>query len=188
MTDIRIACETKDALPYDQLIPFQGELKSLSKANYEKLKKEIIETGFAFPILVWKDPKDGCNYLLGGHQRQRAIKQMVEKEGFNSPPLPIIYVHAEDKKAARRRILQDVSQYGYVEHDGLYEFMVDSELDIEDVKASFDIPSMSLETFEDNYFKDQVPAEKEEEQLQEKGGVTCPSCGHKFSILEKVSK
>lgn len=61
MSTIKISCSTKDYLPLDTLVEFQGDLKSLSEENYQKLKSEILQTGFAFPIYVWKS-KDGVKW------------------------------------------------------------------------------------------------------------------------------
>lgn len=42
---IRIACTGADSVPLQSIFPFQGDLKSLSPINYEKLKQQILEHG-----------------------------------------------------------------------------------------------------------------------------------------------
>lgn len=74
MKTINIACITRDALPLDDLVPFQGSLKSLSKEDFAKLRREIVDTGFAFPIFVWQN--EGSNFIIGGHQRVRTLLEM----------------------------------------------------------------------------------------------------------------
>lgn len=155
MDTIRIACQAKDFLPYKTIKPFQGELKSLSKENFEKLKKQILETGFAFPIFVWKNPQDNEVYTIGGHQRLRTISQLVEREGYSCPDLPVVYIEARDMKEAKKRILQDVAQYGHIESQGLYEFAQLSEIGLEELK-DFDLPNLDLDKFEDDFYKDPV--------------------------------
>lgn len=151
MKQINIACDAPLYLDYKDLNYFQGELKSLSKENYEKLRNEIVETGFAFPIHAWLDPEEKKYWIIGGHQRYRAIKQMVEKEQFESPKLPIVPIHAASKKEARRRILQDVSQYGKIDEQGLYEFAITADIDLEELKK-FELPEIDLDKFEANFF------------------------------------
>ena len=157
------------------LLPFQGELKSLSKENYKKLKKEIVETGFSYPIHVWEDK--GKYYLIDGHQRTRAIIQM-QVEGYYVPEkLPCVSVHAKDYKEAKRRVLQGVSQYGKIEEDGLYEFMHDADFSIDEVKDSFDIPNVDLPNFESNFFTE---GKSKEDELF----VTCSECGKKSKVKD----
>lgn len=155
MKTIKIACSTKDHLPLSELNHFQGNLKSLSKDNYKALSDEIKQTGFAFPVMVWKNP-EGINFIIGGHQRVRCLTQMRDNEGFEIPEVPIVYVEADDLKSAKRRVLQDVAQYGHVERDGLYEFMNESMLELDDISKSFPIPQVNLDIddFRIEYFED----------------------------------
>lgn len=143
MKTIRIACTVKDYLPLDDLVPFQGNLKSLSKENYDKLRKEIEETGFASPVHVWRSP-DGDNKLINGHQRTSCLKQM-QSEGYKIPEIPVVFIDAKDAKEAKRRVLQEISAYGKVERDGLYEFSIEAEFDPEFLEKHFDLPNTSLD-------------------------------------------
>ena len=54
---------------------FQGELKTLSKEAYQKLRKEIVDLGFVSPVHVWKG-EDGKPRILDGHQK-------LDKFGFS---------------------------------------------------------------------------------------------------------
>ena len=62
-----IACTGATTADINKLKPLQGKLKKLSDSNYEKLKTEILETGFSEPISVWDD--NGTLRILNGHQR-----------------------------------------------------------------------------------------------------------------------
>lgn len=53
--NIRIACEGTHFLDIDEIDIFQGQLKSLSDENYEKLKTAILELGFSAPFFIWKN-------------------------------------------------------------------------------------------------------------------------------------
>lgn len=139
---LRITCKAADTEEYSRLIEAQGKLKTLHKADYERLKERIMRLGFHQPITVWvwKNKK----HIINGHQRLRTIKTMVEKEGFTIPPLPVNYVKAENWNKAKRKILALTSTYGRTKKEGLYNFLTDSDLNprslLEDVKiADFDL-------------------------------------------------
>lgn len=154
---VRIACQGALEVPLEKLNELQGELKSLSEENYGKLKNEILGTGFAFPIRAWKDPK-GKLWIVGGHQAKRTLERM-QTEGIKVPPLPVSLIEAKSLVEARRRVLQDVTQYGKVERQGLYEFMSQAELNLQDIESSFSVPELDLKSFQVEYFQDNtVPA------------------------------
>ncbi len=152
MKKIKIACQGAGAVEYFYLVAFQGELKSLSKTNYEKLRKEILELGFSEPISVWRH--DGKHFILNGHQRLRTIQQMVEKEGYTCPPLPVTWVEADDFRQAKRKVLALTSQFGRIEDEGLFEFMSQAEISIAELAASFDFAGFNLDHFAEGYFSD----------------------------------
>ena len=167
MQTISIACDVKDFLPLDELNPFQGKLKDLTKENYAKLKNEILQTGFAFPILVWRSP-EGVAFIIGGHQRVRCLLELRNSEGFVIPPLPVVYIRADSFNQAKRRVLQDASQYGNINDDGLLEFAIEANLSLGDLDA-FQLPEIDL--------KDLIESNGPETP-KEKKQITCPSCGH----------
>lgn len=189
MSQIQIACDVKDSLPLDQLKPFQGGLKILSKENYAKLRKEIVETGFAFPVYVWMSP-DGSSYILGGHQRVSVLKELRDSEGFDVPLVPIVSVHADSYEQAKRRILQDVSQYGDIDRQGLYEFMGEAAIGPGDLAESFDLPDLDLVSFNSEFFFDDVQpgfdsdapsgAKELSQESFQKFDHKCPRCGFEF--------
>lgn len=182
--EITIACQGAFSLPYSELHVLQGDLKTLSKEDYQKLRKEIIETGFAFAEHVWKNPKDEKWYLVDGTQRRLTVANMVEKEGFSCPPLPCVSVQAKDEKEAKRRVLQGTAQYGKMSEEGLHEFMVGADLEFADLNNSFRLPDIDLSHFEENFFLDKnfAPGTEEDQgKLDEKKPVECPNCGHQFT-------
>lgn len=138
---IKIACKGADTKDIDELEEYQGNLKSLSTANYKKLRKEILELGFSEPISVWQN--NGSSFILNGHQRLRVLKKMRE-DGYDVSAVPVNYVDAENEVEAKRKILSLTSQYGNMTEDGLYEFMHDAAIDIEEVAESFNFPEIDL--------------------------------------------
>lgn len=164
MKTIKIACDVRDHLPLEELLPLQGKLKTLSKKDHAKLRKEILETGFAFPFMMWKDKKGG-KHIIDGHQRLNFLTA-IKSEGYEVPPLPVVYVAADSIVGARRRILQYISTYGKINQKGLAEFMHDADITIEDLGQSFSVPDgeLNVASFKSEFFdptEDNVGAENE---------------------------
>jgi hypothetical protein len=160
---IRIACEGAGLLTVDEMVEFQGDLKTLSKKNYNRLKKEILETGIGFPFRIWRH--DSKAFIIGGHQTKRTLVQMRE-EGYDIPRVPVSFVEARDYTEAKRRVLQDVAQYGQIDRQGLYEFIHDSEIDFEMVEANYELPNLDMESFKFEFFKEpmaNLPGQDEDE-------------------------
>jgi DNA modification methylase len=146
--EVRIKCTGADSVSLEKLIQFQGNLKDLSKENYQKLKSQILEHGFVSPVHVWVN---GGEYkILDGTQRTRALKAM-KAEGIDVPEkIPVNWVEAENEEQARKIILSLVSQYGTTTSDGLYEFMSDISTDpeyVRDILAGLEIPNIDTDTF-----------------------------------------
>lgn len=174
-------------LSIEELQEFQGNLKSLHSDDYEALKSQILETGFAFPIYVWKSPKNE-HKIIGGHQRLRVLKQM-KLEGIAVPKLPVVVVHADSERMAKQRVLQDASQYGKVERQGLYEFSIENSLDPGMLAKNFKLPEINWPSFNAEFFMDTVgPSETKEKQGSveysaedfDKFAHKCPRCGFEF--------
>lgn len=169
MSQIEIICETGISVPWRDLKDYQGELKELSIANFEKLKKAIIEDGFAAPIFIWKDK----NYILDGHQRIRVIETMLS-DGYDDPvKLPCVNIRCRDKKHAKKLILDFASVYGKATDEGFYQFLHEADL-VEDygkIIDTVDLPDVDVEKFKDGYI---------DEALKERLKTKCPECGYEF--------
>lgn len=152
-TPIRIACDVAGRAQLDTLTPFQGALKSAPEEELAKLRHEILETGFAFPVYVWKDPSDQKVYIVGGHQRVTVLKRLRD-EGFRFPEdqVPVVEVFAASYQEAKRRVLQDVAQYGKIQREGLAEFMKESGMSIGDLESSFRLPDVDVRSFRQQFF------------------------------------
>jgi len=163
---VNVEIRTRGAtmLSVESLKHFQGNLKSLSESNYLKLKKEILELGFSEPLSVWKQGEN--HFLLNGHQRVRTIRRMVE-DGYNCPALPVNWVDAVDENEAKRKVLALTSQYGKMETQGLYEFISDSDISIDDIEESFHFPEIKIEDFRAEYY-DPKPEEPDLEPPENK--------------------
>lgn len=186
---IKIACKAAMNLPVESLVEFQNELKTLSKENYEKLRAEIKDQGFSFPVAVWQN--DGKNFILDGHQRIRTLKKMITDEGFTCPEVPVALVDAVDYKQAKHKLLAAMSQYGRVEPDGLYLYITESGIDPLELKT-IEIRDFNLQDFAKSYFDVKLSEDGlNEKQSQGSKEITeedlgefdhsCPRCSFKFN-------
>jgi hypothetical protein len=138
-------------------------LDALSKENYNKLKNEIVNNGFSSPFYVWENPEDAKMYILDGHQRFHTLKQMRDKEGFVLPQFPIVMIDADNKEQAAHKLLSFASQYGKIEDEGLYEFLSQNNIFIDEVSESFSFPEINMDNFAAAFFNNET-AEEESEQ------------------------
>lgn len=143
---IKITCDGTDYVDYRSLMPFQGDLKTLSEENLDKLKQSIIKYGFTVPAFVWED--QGKKYILDAHQRQKALQSLFE-DGYTIPDIPIIYIQAADRKEAAAKLLHISSQYGEFTQQGFADFVLDADLNIDDLNIRLTNEEMNL-SLQDN--------------------------------------
>jgi len=128
-----------------ELSILQGDLKFLSKDNYDKLKKSIEKHGFYVPVHVWID-KDDKKWLLDGTQR----KHVLSTEGWDNP-IPYLIIQAPNMEEAAERLLTITSQYGTITQEGIDEFIATFELPEIEIKqltnfdAIFEFPLLPPE-------------------------------------------
>lgn len=171
---IKINCETKDFLNFEELTEFQGELKKRDDEDVDKIVKSIKKFGFSFPFFVWKH--DDVNHLLDGHGRYKAIKKL-DTLGFLIPPLPVVYVDCKDERDARDILLRLNSSYGKMSADSVRDFIGDFDIDV----TNFELPDGVIKFNEDDFdidFGDE-PAEPKETKLHE---IICPDCGRRIVV------
>ena len=147
-TEILITCQGTKYLDISELKFLQGNLKELREKEFNKLKKSIQKYGFRFPVFLWN------NYIIDGHQRVFVVSKMIEN-GYSIGKIPIVEIDAENEKEAKRLILLASSRYGGVTDDGLYEFIMTSELDFNELKEEIDLPEIDFKQFEQCYFTDE---------------------------------
>lgn len=176
MQQIAIKCQTSLSLPIDKIHDFQGNLKTLSRKNFDKLKNEIVTTGFRFAPHVWQDPEDQKYYLIDGHQRLRVIRHLVEKEGYFLNNLPVVPIEAASLEDAKRAVLQATSEFGIMDNESLYEFMEVSGLPITMID-NFRLPDINL-----TEFKDSFGASNGEDNIPQMQSIQCPKCGEKIDL------
>ena len=172
---IEIKCRANALIPLNELGAFQGQLKTIKVENLVKLKNSIIEQGFIAPIFVWQNGDD--NWVLDGHQRIKALKSL-EEDGEVIPPLPIAYVEADDIKEAKEKLLHITSQHGDFTIDGLDDFLLDAELDLETI-GEVRLLDTELVYPPDGLFKIDSPEDEDIEldyEEPEMKHLICPKC------------
>ena len=155
MNTIEVKCKGSGVRDISQLENFQGDLKVLSDENYAKMKKEILELGFCEPVTIWK------NKILNGHQRVKTLTKMKE-EGYEIPKIPVNVVDAKDKKEAKKIILSLTSQFGRITSGGLYDFMKEADLALDDVLDSFSFADVNMKELENMFGTDELNLEFED--------------------------
>jgi DNA modification methylase len=142
MTKIPIHCDPAlKTKPIKDLANFQGNLKSLSKPEYEKLKASILKHGFFVPVFQWEGK------ILDGHQRLF----VVHNEGWElDGDVPIVDIEAKDEAEAAEKVLLLSSTYGKVEPQGVYEFTEKYGLDLEMI----DLPDFNFDRFNAEYLQE----------------------------------
>jgi hypothetical protein len=119
LSAVEIKCETKDRLNIAEMTELQGTLKARTDIDYDKIKLSIIKYGFSFPFFVWNDGKK--NYILDGHGRFATLCKM-QKDGYEIPDLPVVYVACKDKNEAKQKLLRLNSQYGHMTKESVLDF------------------------------------------------------------------
>jgi hypothetical protein len=109
-------------IDYRKIQPLQGNLKDLTRENYDKLKEVLIEDGFRVPFFVWHNTENDRDYALDGHQRKRVMTgENMEDNG--SREVPYVVFEAANEHDARKMLLRITSQYGTITQDGFDEFV-----------------------------------------------------------------
>lgn len=180
MKTIEIKCKGSEELDLEQIEAFQGNLKDLSKENYDRLRKQILELGFSAPIAVWKH--EGHNYCLDGHQRVRVLTEMKRSEGYEIPKLPVVAVEAATEHEAKKKILALASQFGEVTKEGLFEFVSLNNIDLPTLEG-FRLPEIDMPKFEAEFFDAPVKQEDVDAGELATGALAAKFLIPPFSVL-----
>jgi len=135
---IKINCSTDHSLPISELTEFQGNLKTRSELDIARIQNSILEYGFAFPFFVWKKGK--VNNVIDGHGRLESLTQL-ENDGYEIPPLPVIYIKATSVEKAKELLLNVNSVYGVINERMLRELIDECGANV----AELSFPEINLE-------------------------------------------
>ena len=84
---MKITCDCKTTRKLSDLKEFQGDIKTISDKNLDKLIMLIETHGFSVPFIIWQDK------ILDGHQRKKALAKM----GYTGL-VPVVEIEAENEK------------------------------------------------------------------------------------------
>lgn len=181
MANLKVTCQGATTVKYTQIEDFQGGLKTITPEDLAALKTQMTTHGFNSPIHVWKGGSK--YYTLDGHQRVAALKAL-EEDGWGIPPVPVDLIKARNKAEAKRILLSRVAQYGKLNPGGLYEYMADSEIALDEVKDNYRLPDLDVEKLEEQFFgKPKVDPEGSKEVDKETYTNLvhqCPKCKFRF--------
>ena len=146
----KITVKNPNHLPttsYKNLKDLQGNLKTISKDNLEKLKQSILKYGIFIPKFVWIE--NNKNYWI--EDRHQTIKALaaLEKENYIIPDIPYVKVECESKKDAAEKLLQINSRYGIINPETT--FFEDFDIDLDFIN-NIEIPELNIKDEEEKTF------------------------------------
>lgn len=173
-------------IDYRLVKPLQGDLKDLSKTNYDKLKRVLERRGFEVPLFIWAGDSD--MWLLDGHQRTRVMTaEDMNDEG--SYEVPYVLIEAADRVEAKQKLLEISSQYGHITQEGFDEFMVDlPEVEVYEAVAFDALPLLGTTTDEPEVEEDEAPEVDEEAEPTSKRGEVYQLGRHRLMCGDATSK
>ncbi len=113
--------ELLPTIDYREVEYFQGDLKTLDKENYAKLRNSVKTQGLLAPFMVWINPNTKVRYLIDGHQRKR----MFTMENVEPFLIPYVLVPGKTASEAKMNLLAVSSQYGTITDVGFKKFAFD---------------------------------------------------------------
>lgn len=167
---INIKCEAAEYIQLDDLVPLQGDLKTITKEDFDKLKKSLIKDGISLGFHVWHN--NGKIYIADGTHRRLALLALRD-EGYHIPALPCNPIKAKNKKEAAKVILISSSRYAKITEGGLSDFMIDMELNLDDLD-NMDIPDLNMDDYKTE------GSEENKEESSDKKKTICPNCDYEF--------
>lgn len=141
----------------DDLKPFENNPRTITEAQYERLKNSLISVGYAARIEATHDLR-----VIGGHQRLRVLRELGVKEvAVIVPPRPL-----SDEEFKRQVLASN-------HNNGMWD---------EDMLANF----FDMETIEAVGLHDFMTLAKEVKEAENptppKSNVKCPHCGEVFPV------
>lgn len=151
-TKIPVTCTGSRSVDPASLVPFQQNLKTLMKPDFERLKRALEQYGFTAPVFVWEGK------ILDGHQRLHVLLKMLN-DGYTleGGQVPVVDVQAASEKEAREKLLLFASQYGQISDETLYEFLNTNDLSFDLLEPMINLPHVDPLLFRQGYGKDDAP-------------------------------
>ena len=155
-------------LPVDSLTPYEGNARKHTPEDIESIKISIQNDGFLDPVGVWG--KD--NLIVEGHGRQIAAKEL----GLETVPcIRLDHLTEEQRKeyAIRHNRTAELSAWDFGKLEEELADLELQEIDISDLKFSFNFDQMDTNTETPDSFKEYG----EDTETKHK----CPRCGYEWN-------
>jgi hypothetical protein len=145
--------QTLKLIPWNELKNYDSNsLKESGTRDISKLKKAILNSKFSFPFYTWN------NYIIDGAGRMIALLEL-EKEGYKISDLPIIEIQAENKREAKKLVLETSSDHGTVTRESYEDFVNDLDL------SELELEEINFDLFDVNYNLQEYDSLSEEEEI-----------------------
>jgi len=127
-----------------------NNFKDFEPEAAHKLKASILGNNFTQPFYAWEDP-DGIVYCLDGKHRTKMLEELIS-EGYDVPYLlPATFVHCDRKKEAAKLVTIYSSIYARVSQQGLFDFLKEYDIAMDEIKGQIDLPEFSFDRFEQKF-------------------------------------
>jgi len=160
----RKVLKIKDLILKTEKVDWQS-LKDLQpinlKNNYhaEKVKKSLINNGFASSIYVWQDKDD--IYIIDGHCRNDVLRDL-KNDGYEIPDkLNCTFLDLPNKKTAVKYLLQVFNQKTNPVNQGSLDIWLE-ELDIDLPDLEIELEDLHIELDEEEEVEEQQEVEEDE--------------------------
>jgi len=158
---MKIYCTYKELLPITQLsIDMVKTLKVRTNKGVNEEVRRLLEYGFLTPVFVWKN--DGINEVIDGVGRVLAVGRINQsllgigsngeiQEGIGEKidGIPVVYIEAETREEAKKKVLLANSMFGRINPSVLDEYAGSSGESAEFIKCHqsfFEIASPTFDT------------------------------------------
>ena len=139
MNPIQFKCSGDHYFTLDNLFEFQGELKKRTKKDIDKIKKSIKKHGFVAPFFYFV--KDGKNFVLDGHGRLQACRELISDGIFFEGAFPCVEIKIDTEEEAKEILLKINSQYGKMTKESIIDFIGDIDMDL----TNFDFSGINFD-------------------------------------------
>ena len=128
----------------------QENFKDLDESAKHKLKASLLANSFSQPFYVWED-ESGELFCLDGKHRVIILEELVN-EGYDVPYLlPATFIQCDNKKEAAKLVLIYSSIYAKISQQGLFDFIKEYELQMNEFNGEIELPEFSMPRFEQKF-------------------------------------
>lgn len=157
----------------EELREWDKNPRSITKEDFERLKKQIKELGVYKPLIINQD-----NIVLGGNMRLKALRELGVKEVWVS------VVETKNEEEMMKYNLSDNDRAGFYDPDLFSSIEPQFNINWSDYSVDF-LKPVNLEKVinnEINFDFDDIEGNEDREKNFKDILVTCPHCQKSFNI------